>query len=699
MKKVTRLVLGLMALSSICFSTLAASADSTGVSVYTDDTIAGYSTLLRTSPVIPGGSVLFKVVKPDGTNFETAVTSGHDGTASYTLPEFHTRISGEYEVYAKIPNSDYGESTSFSVLASDVSGAASTVSPDEQVVGSGKDVGEVSITLTDLYGNSIQGHIVELISSRGEDEVVAKNRLSDADGEVSFSVTSDEAGVSTYTAYDLTANKTLSKRVKVVYFDSNDYLFGDTGMAVTARAVGSSSGDVAYLGFEDVPESAETGQSLSFTLEAYDASGEVVTGYLGTAGFSVVEGPASSASLPSDYEFVAEDLGSHTFALSAVFTEAGSYVIKAEDLSESAIYGTFDLEVTASNTSISDAIDLSNPVPGSYSNNTHIISGDTAAGTSLVIYDNGTELGSAIASAQGEFVFTTTPLVDGEHEFYVSIVDEFGTVTASSESVVVNIDTTAPEVTNVDFDPSSSVTPKSDVIVMVYSEANLAQASLQVNGASYVLVDSGSGYYSAALVAPDTAGEYPFTIKLVDQLGNEGINTDGYKLNVGATTGDASGQVGAVSNLVATPGDHKITLSWAAPVSGEAVKFYRLYYGVSMDQLNYAIDTWNAETKWFIPNLKNDKEYFFAVVAIDNNGNTSAVMSNISSAIPGTVSLGAVASVDVAAGTAGVADIETMKSDVSDTGPEVLWLIIAAILGGFGYSYFASTPATERDEI
>jgi hypothetical protein len=44
--------------------------------------------------------------------------------------------------------------------------------------------------------------------------------------------------------------------------------------------------------------------------------------------------------------------------------------------------------------------------------------------------------------------------------------------------------------------------------------------------------------------------------------------------------------------------------------------------------------TKDASTTWYIPNLGNGEEYFFAVSAIDDEGNESAVRSEIVSGIP-----------------------------------------------------------------
>jgi hypothetical protein len=136
--------------------------------------------------------------------------------------------------------------------------------------------------------------------------------------------------------------------------------------------------------------------------------------------------------------------------------------------------------------------------------------------------------------------------------------------------------------------------------------------------------------------------------------------------------------------LIAYPQDHKIVLNWSAPKSGSPVQFYRVYYGLSANQLSFAVDTWTATTTWYVPDLKNGVEYFFAVAAVDNAGNTSAHLSNIVSAVPGSV----VTPIppEVQKGIAGGEQLTQMKSNTSETGPEVLYIILVALMGGLFYS-------------
>lgn len=669
------------------------------VSANGTDTVAGYSTMLKSSDVPQGTTVVFKVEKADGNVFETPVSAKINGSVETMLPEFHVRTAGDYKVYAKVQGGNYGESSSFKVLPGDLSETYSTVSPTEQVVRIGRDPGEVEVALKDVFGNPISGHMVELISSRSNDVVSSENKISDNDGIVLFTLNSTESGVSSYSTYDLTAGKVLSTRAKVAYFTSNEELFSNT-QAYIGHAAGSASGPIAYFEFDGMPESVSLGQSISFTLKALDEANQPVVDYAGTVKFSVVSGNSSAVNLPSNYPFVPQDLGVHTFALGTNFNSSGMYVIKAEDASSPVIFGTVSVTVVSSASGAS-SISLINPTAGTYSNNVQVFSGKATPGAKIVIYDNSLELGKATADVSGNFQFTSGILVDGAHELFTAIVNDAGVISSSSSKITITIDTTKPKLEKVEINPASGLQGGAQVEVKVNSEMDLSQALVEVNGNVYETEDLGSGLYRATFKAPQLAGSYPVKITLVDKVGNTESLTDKAVMAVGtggvsggtdieAFQGTGSGSapagagVGDVFGLIVYPQDHKIVLNWSAPKTGNPVQFYRVYYGLSANQLSFAVDTWTATTTWYIPDLKNGVEYFFAVAAVDNAGNISAHLSNIVSAVPGSV----VTPIppEVQKGIAGGEQLAQMESNTSETGPEVLYIVLFALMGGLFYS-------------
>ncbi len=610
-------------------------------------------------------------------------------------------------------NSTSANST-LSVSSGVVSDDFSEVSPSEQVVRIGKDDGELEIILRDSNGKPIFGDVLTLISSRDSD-IMPSAKMTDENGVAVFNVNSKTPGVSTYSIFDLTKNKVLTSRAKIVYFNSTDEIFNTTSSnsyatqrsyspysasvlnsqnAVIGHAVGNSAGPVSHLAFKDLPQTVSVGQNISFTLSAMDQSEQIAMEYDGTVHFAVTSGDATSVNLPSDYTFGIQDAGAHTFSLALSFNSPGTYVIEARDIIDIQIFGTLTVVVSGTSGSASDLITLSNPVPGIFANKTQVVSGVATPGAKLKIYDNNSEIGSATADSTGNFMFVTAAMSDGDHEIFVAIINDGGTIVASSSKIKFKIDTTPPTFEKLEYVPAG-VAASGEVEARVYAETNLLKVLLQVGDGTYEMKDSGNGYYSAKFKAPVTAGQYLSVVTLSDNLGNQTKKEKETPLLVGVqgTPGlsDVPGAtsaplVGDVANLIAYPGDHKVALKWDAPKTGNPVKFYRVFYGIAPNDMRYAVDTWTAATNWYIPDLINGKTYYFAVVAVDNEGGISSHVSNVVTGIPGSSTY---LPPDVLEGTAGAEHLAEIPKDVSESGPEVAFLFAVAGLGGIAFSQFS----------
>ena len=79
------------------------------------------------------------------------------------------------------------------------------------------------------------------------------------------------------------------------------------------------------------------GSPGSLTVTAYDAEGEVDTGYRGTIHFSSTD-PA--ATLPNDYTFTAGDNGDHDFQASIVFRSEGEHILTVTETADPSITGS-----------------------------------------------------------------------------------------------------------------------------------------------------------------------------------------------------------------------------------------------------------------------------------------------------------------------------------------------------------------------
>jgi hypothetical protein len=82
------------------------------------------------------------------------------------------------------------------------------------------------------------------------------------------------------------------------------------------------------------------GQAWSLTVTAYDAFGNVATGYTGTVTFASSD---DKAALPADYTFTAADAGTHTFGVT--FHRLGQQSLTVTDALDASIFGIVNVVV------------------------------------------------------------------------------------------------------------------------------------------------------------------------------------------------------------------------------------------------------------------------------------------------------------------------------------------------------------------
>ncbi|MEK7086137.1 MAG: fibronectin type III domain-containing protein, partial [Patescibacteria group bacterium] len=239
------------------------------------------------------------------------------------------------------------------------------------------------------------------------------------------------------------------------------------------------------------------------------------------------------------------------------------------------------------------------------------------------------------------------------------------------------------------IEPEGAVDPGTVIKVKLYAEENLSKAQVVVSGNVYNLTKNAQGYYETSFSSPIEFGEYKLNFTLTDDLGNESKFTAEKIIKVGTLDFTAKSKPGKVTGLIATPANGRVTLNWIALSSSlNSIKNYRVYYGLSPNQLTNAVDTFTAATTWYVPKLLNGTEYYFAVAAIDSKDNVSEGFEKIVSSVPfaGAADVVDVQPPDVKNGTQGADALNDMKKDTSETGPEILWLVLLSALGGIFYS-------------
>jgi hypothetical protein len=167
------------------------------------------------------------------------------------------------------------------------------------------DAHSVVVTAKDAYGNTVTSYTgtVQFHSSDSKAVLPADYTFSGANGGSHI--------------FDATLETAGAQRIDV----SDSTIFGaQTGITVNPAAASA----LTVAGFPS-PTTAGTPHSLSVT--AYDAFGNIATGYTGTVTFTSSD---MQAILPVNYNFQASDLGGHTFSGLALGT-AGTQSISAAD--------------------------------------------------------------------------------------------------------------------------------------------------------------------------------------------------------------------------------------------------------------------------------------------------------------------------------------------------------------------------------
>lgn len=693
MTKVWKTLLVLTVISAGLFSATSLAINSVDLDVtgMGMDTIAGSPTILTTSKTSPNTKVTFEVGKPDGSAIDVVGITDSTGVASVMFSGENTKMAGLYAVRTKIEDNPLSDAyTNFAVSAGPVSSTASKITPADQVVSYLSEKASVKVALVDDYGNPISGHMVRLISSASANEIISSStNVSDTNGEIVFTVDSKQAGATIYTAYDVSADFVLEGKARVAYFnDSNVVLTNNIPSNYAFGSSGNASGLADHLAFEDVPMVINPGESVSFKITAYDVSDQVVMNYGSTVRFSVESGNSAYITLPTDYVFTPEDLGSHTFSVALAFQQPGSYQLRAQDTLTDAVYGQF-IFVVGSGGAMTGSVNIASPITGTYSNNVQVISGTATPGAKLKVFDGDIELTYLLADISGSFSYTTGLLTDGLHRFSVAEVTEVGTILSTSPVVEVTVYTGGVDLSNVVIEPSNTVDAGTSVTVKATATGKLSKASLVLAENIYELTADAQGNYVAQIPAPLEPGNYPMTFVIKDELGNESTVENKGVLTVNGALPAAAAVVPDVTGLIATTEGKRVILNWNEVVgSTNPIKNYRVYVGPSPVDLSRAIDTFTNATTWYIPNLENGTEYHFAVVAVDSLGNTSLYLSNMVAATPNPLIL-EVPDLDVELGMGGEdaeIAIEEMETETSETGPEILWLVLVSAIGGICYS-------------
>ncbi|PIQ77017.1 hypothetical protein COV82_06660 [Candidatus Peregrinibacteria bacterium CG11_big_fil_rev_8_21_14_0_20_46_8] len=660
------------------------------------DTVAGFETLLKGSEYVPHDRVAFEIIQPNKHVQQIQAIAGPGGKISSVIDEAVTTRAGRYELY-NVNNPD--DRASFYVYAAETSAEVSTV----QVM---KNQRDVIVRIVDEFENPLPLHEVSLQSNRPDDRIEPHRAATDGNGIARFVVTLRQPGQAVLTATDETVGTTIAMRASLEV----------GGKSIGSLALAASGGDervlvaqaatqVASFEIENLPATAQMNQTISFRIRAVDAFGDVVPGYRGTVRFRSTD---PNVQVPEQYTFRDTDLGVKTFNLGLTFRTAGEQSLIVEDADDDTINGRRIVEVTGSGgNQDGGTIRITKPATGTYSVNTLEVAGQAEPHATVLIFDNGQQIGQVQATSNGRYSFQTSLLTDGEHLFQAQSNG------ARSAEVPVTIDSTPAQIEDVNLS-DDFVVPGADVQLTIRSDTDLTAVQATV-GDFITDLDpdpNNPGTYVGTLVAPGREGSYAINVILTDRIGNVSSALEAGTLRVDTSAGGAGAGDGntiafnvpsKVQGVSATPGPGSITLTWSPATAASGIKNYRIYYGTELQSLNQIATTRDQSTRWTIPGLLPGTRYYFQVLAVDANDNEGDNFSDVVVGIPLALTDGLNGAADSLQGTNGLLQNGGVVSGngsnfalcepgpcpqagfppaTPNDGPGVVGMAVAALLGG-----------------
>ena len=625
------------------------------ISVQVSDTIAGYSTSMRSFSGSPGQKVTFRVEKSDGAIIEISENANQSGIAEVDFSGFHTKKTGTYKVCAYFfgENLKNCQQKNFEVFPDSVSPIYSRIEMiRETVPADQKTAGEIKILILDRYSNPIPNHKIVLISSRNDDIIkYSSSEVTNKFGEIFFDIFSDQEGISYFSAIDRQTGITLEDRGKIIFFENSKSNEQIGGNYFSANIFGSdldddeNFGPIDYFDIE-FPEQVEVNSDTNFLkIIARDENGNISKNYTGRILISVPND--ENAILPGngEYQFSEKDQGVAKFDLALIFSKIGNQKILVNDFEDGKISqfikGEKTIEViekcsgqncdpfSSGNGEDFENVSISSPAKDSKFANSQIsLSGKARPNSNLKVFLNDREIKEIETDSDGVFLSEINSLEDGDHEIFVQEIGGF-----AEKSAVINfsIDKTPPKLDEFSVYPTGNIFCGEGFSVIFFSEPNLSSTNVRFAGITGIAEEDISvpGKYLATFQAPQNPGEFGISLELSDQMQNTSNFVNQAQIHVIEKIEILS----AVSNLKIEPLNSSAKITFEPISENEKVKKYQILVGKNKFFLEPKKEILSTENEVEIFNLENNKEYFFAVVAIDQNGN-SGEKSEIISATP-----------------------------------------------------------------
>ncbi|MGT4804915.1 Ig-like domain-containing protein [Escherichia coli] len=287
------------------------------------------------------GGQTVSVTAGNGATVAPTVITEPDGTVEISVT---SQTAGASTVTASINSSSLSRNVTFVADVRTVKIADLVVSQDNAVA-DGATANTLQVKVTDAFGNALGGQTVSVTAGNGA--TVAPTVITEPDGTVEISVTSQTAGASTVTvsinSSTASRNVTFIADVSTAQIASlevtQDNSVADGAMANTLRVKVTDANGNALAG-QTVSVSADNGAAVAATVITGPDGAAIITVTSQTAGASTVTASISNSTLNQNVTFIADV---------STAKIADLVVIKDGSVADGAMANTLRVKVTDAN--------------------------------------------------------------------------------------------------------------------------------------------------------------------------------------------------------------------------------------------------------------------------------------------------------------------------------------------------------------
>jgi len=306
-----------------------------------DNSFAWKSTFIKTSNIWENISGRISVEKPNWEKIFINENSWKDSKINSEILWYHTKKTWKYNVEINLENWDSAE-TNFFVYPWRFSLSKSKIYASEKSIAAKIDKTDIFAKIVDRYWNAIKWQKIKLLSSR-EDDIFDSDCKTDKKWICDWKIKSKTEWKSIFTAINLSENKVLNQRVKVIFYTAeekfavwwNPYLSSLLDVDSWDNLLNQTDSEfwvIDWFKIETSDKVVLNSDDNIMKIYAVDKDWNVIKDYLWD--IQIIIPNDENAVLPWNwkYSFVKEDQWSHEFSLSTVFTRAWKNKIEVYEI-------------------------------------------------------------------------------------------------------------------------------------------------------------------------------------------------------------------------------------------------------------------------------------------------------------------------------------------------------------------------------